>query len=1029
MAEISSSSAGAAVTTTEHEIKDETTHSTSSINVKANNQDNSLPSEEDVRTLGDRKGPSNITKDGASVSAADATSDDRTQTHICPSVADVVSVLEKHLLAVRDELMKIDSDPTDSETSSEAGEETYLGKVVRLPMSDWMGKTFLDPIPRTVAIRAYYREVLASQTRTSEAASTNPGSSQGFEKPQRIAISSSYLASELVGITNMSMNTLPILMKPPYKAFIQFWPDIQKRLAKLKAELLKFQSKNAAEPEVKTTSENETTEKALDDTNDDHSDIGSKDESWLRWRISHLETLHNFIETELGDQLKLRTKIENGTIESMAFEDLWQLFSPGDILYSRDQGFEQLYKAYAVTGGQIRLRNRTSNEAENVKKLTDARRDRKMRSRRWNPSSESDLDHGVSDSEDDWNTYPRGAAIGVGTWTSLTIDCFSIGMDSTRLGAIDWYKRIQWYTGKRKLTDLPILPLRFLPDKDDVVQRLETRGLRCVHCYGHKKYDGFAYDAKGRSKRERLQGDVFVDFAEYYRRKRTGEPRLGVLQRTTPDQTEVEEGTDKNVHRFSMDHEVDQHNSDVWLASLLLETQPRTREEVARNKEQLSLMRHQVVAFAFRSRKWVRLEIDFVEDIDKSDEARKSGFEDLIILPKYRRLLVSLVDSHSSNTQKQGEGVKKEDRPLNQLDLVRGKGLGLIVLLHGPPGTGKTSTAETIASYTGRPLYSITCGDLGESPYRVEQRLEKHTSRADKWGCVLLLDEADVFLMRRDFLNASRNALVSIFLRTLEYYSGILFLTTNRVGVIDEAFKSRIHVALRYPKVKLPTTLAIWKGCLDRIEKDNEFRDINVEFDRNELMEFAEEHYDKYRKKHSAWNGRQIRNAFQTAIAMGQYERTRKIRKKGLTEEEALATGKSKWRVIQLTRNNLETIAETAQDFDKYMKSVHKFPDVEIAKADQLRDDDFSESSEGEEYVIQKLPVVKQSSGRREGSKKHALAVKKSGKSVATSSSRAAARSSNQATKQKDQSSSDSDLPAKGAAQTSSDPETTDDDI
>lgn len=431
----------------------------------------------------------------------------------------------------------------------------------------------------------------------------------------------------------------------------------------------------------------------------------------------------------------------------------------------------------------------------------------------------------------------------------------------------------------------------------------------------------------------------------------------------------------------------------------------------------------------------VRLEIDFIEDIDKSVEARNSGFDDLVILPKYRRLLVSLVDSHSSNAHKEKQNTKKEGKPLNQLDLVRGKGLGLIVLLHGPPGTGKTSTAETIAAYTGRPLYSITCGDLG---YRVEQVLEKHTGRADKWGCVLLLDEADVFLMRRDFADTTRNSTVSstldpqtsspykrllinrlVFLRTLEYYSGILFLTTNRVGVLDEAFKSRIHVSLRYPKVKLPTTLSIWKGCLDRIEKDNEFRDISIKFDRDELMEFAEEHYHKYHKKNATWNGRQIRNAFQTAIAMGQYERTRKIKKKQITEEEALATGKSKWREIQLTKENLETIADTAQDFDKYMKAVHRFPDAEIARADQLRDDDFSESSEEEEYSVPKKSA-KQSSSRKDGSKKNVASSKKLGKSVAGGSSSKA--------KQKDKTSSDSDSPAKEAALSDSEQGSSDDD-
>jgi SpoVK/Ycf46/Vps4 family AAA+-type ATPase len=92
---------------------------------------------------------------------------------------------------------------------------------------------------------------------------------------------------------------------------------------------------------------------------------------------------------------------------------------------------------------------------------------------------------------------------------------------------------------------------------------------------------------------------------------------------------------------------------------------------------------------------------------------------------------------------------------------VRGKGRGLIILLHGPPGSGKTSTAETLAAYTQRPLYSITCGDLGTNPSDVERNLVIHTTRAHKWDCLLLLDEADVFVSRRDWRDTERNALVS----------------------------------------------------------------------------------------------------------------------------------------------------------------------------------------------------------------------------------------------------------------------------
>lgn len=55
-------------------------------------------------------------------------------------------------------------------------------------------------------------------------------------------------------------------------------------------------------------------------------------------------------------------------------------------------------------------------------------------------------------------------------------------------------------------------------------------------------------------------------------------------------------------------------------------------------------------------------------------------------------------------------------------DLVRGKGKGVIILLHGVPGVGKTSTAECVAQYTGRPLYALTCGESLPSLY-IDEKL------------------------------------------------------------------------------------------------------------------------------------------------------------------------------------------------------------------------------------------------------------------------------------------------------------------
>lgn len=134
-------------------------------------------------------------------------------------------------------------------------------------------------------------------------------------------------------------------------------------------------------------------------------------------------------------------------------------------------------------------------------------------------------------------------------------------------------------------------------------------------------------------------------------------------------------------------------------------------------------------------------------------------------------------------------------------DLTHGKGNGLIVLLHGPPGVGKTLTAEAFATLSGRPLHPVTMFDLDTSPAAVETNMNKIFQLATQWKALLLFDEADVFLEKRSLRNLERNSLVSVLLRILEYFSGILFLTTNRVKTFNEAFQSRIHIAVQFKEL------------------------------------------------------------------------------------------------------------------------------------------------------------------------------------------------------------------------------------
>ena len=166
--------------------------------------------------------------------------------------------------------------------------------------------------------------------------------------------------------------------------------------------------------------------------------------------------------------------------------------------------------------------------------------------------------------------------------------------------------------------------------------------------------------------------------------------------------------------------------------------------------------------------------------------------------------------------------------------------------------------------------------------------------------------------MARSKQDLKRNAIVSVFLRVLEYYSGILFLTTNRVGTFDPAFRSRIHMSLFYPKLDLKTTLKIWTMNLDRMRK---MWADNIEIDpeeREKILAFAEEHFKDSEKLKTTWNGRQIRNAFQTSIALAEYE-IHKARKRFKMQVDP---------VPRLEAWQFEKVAEASKHFDEYLKAT-----------------------------------------------------------------------------------------------------------
>lgn len=177
--------------------------------------------------------------------------------------------------------------------------------------------------------------------------------------------------------------------------------------------------------------------------------------------------------------------------------------------------------------------------------------------------------------------------------------------------------------------------------------------------------------------------------------------------------------------------------------------------------------------------------------------------------------------------------------------------------------------------------------------------------------------------------SASRMLIVlPAFLRVLEYYNGIMFLTTNRAGVLDEAIKSRVHLNLHYDHLTEKQTVAIFKQHIQRlrdIEKQrNPDPNEQVMVLHKEIIQFAEDHYNRRDSSHGQgshvgrWNGRQIRNAFLIASSLAHYD----SENDGDDEDDDLAEpGRKKQK--QLGRREFELVAQTTLLYDQYRESVH----------------------------------------------------------------------------------------------------------
>lgn len=258
------------------------------------------------------------------------------------------------------------------------------------------------------------------------------------------------------------------------------------------------------------------------------------------------------------------------------------------------------------------------------------------------------------------------------------------------------------------------------------------------------------------------------------------------------------------------------------------------------------LMPPRIKGYDFHRNKWCDLNVDQISEVVWRGGA-SAVFHTLQIDYEAKDLIQALVTNYL--------GIEKSTA------VAAGKGNGLTILLHGGPGTGKTHTAEAIAEIAKKPLYRVSCGDLGTKTDVVEQNLESAFHLARTWGSVVLLEEADIFLEQTSLGDLERSALTSVFLRMVKSYDGIVILEGSRVSKFNDAARSQIQLALHYPALSSLQRYFIWKQFFLQLEFSKMDADIS------DLLEHVEDLRDQN------LNGREIQNVLVNACRYAKWKK------------------------------------------------------------------------------------------------------------------------------------------------------------
>ncbi|KAJ4174400.1 hypothetical protein NW754_004817 [Fusarium falciforme] len=347
------------------------------------------------------------------------------------------------------------------------------------------------------------------------------------------------------------------------------------------------------------------------------------------------------------------------------------------------------------------------------------------------------------------------------------------------------------FAGNKPIRELGCYPFKFHNDKDSITERLTARGRKVLDLQGvaYRTYNGIAiYEADRGTLRQNVNGRILIDAWGYHKYHLN----MGQREKNHPATEWMRDRPEDN-------------NSNGQQQRLSAEDQVINESEMLQKPDELVFMNEIISGFSLKIKLWCQFFVEDIQPMTWNCEA----YSQLVLDEEKKDMVLSVVRSHNMTN---GTSTAMQD-------VIADKGQGLLVLLSGPPGTGKTLMVEAIADRLRRPLYHLQADDLGTEVASLGAKFQRASKMASAWNAIILLDEADIFIARREPRDVERNGLVCALLRELEYFSGIIFFTSNLILRIDSAFNSRVSMHLVFSPLAREARKKIWHMFLDRLSQ------------------------------------------------------------------------------------------------------------------------------------------------------------------------------------------------------------------